>query len=239
MDRIYEVGMTPDNTKVMKLMGDFYDFMDHAKEDSMRQSSSISAIPFHLPSEDDDKQSTVMQNVRNKVKLKQLEAIHSSNEKSLTKRNIALETKIGDLESMNLHLKERCSNYEARVQEITQQAIDFHDQLKEAQDSKLTEVSKWEQSAADVHKLKLENEQKLTHQLELFRSENNELAEQNRELENNEKMMEIKFAEIYSQLEHYKSTSTDRVGNPNRVRREQDQIDASRARDHAVIIQTR
>ncbi|XP_078489711.1 mitotic spindle assembly checkpoint protein MAD1 [Ciona intestinalis] len=207
MEQRFALGMTPDNTKVMRIMGEFHDFMSAAKENSMQQSSHISAIPFSLPSDDDHRQSTALQvsNVLSKVKLKQLESSHSSSEKLLIQRTVSLESKIKELEMEKQKLLERCSKYQVQVTDLTQQSIDLSDKVKDLEQTKHDEISKWEESAMEIHRLKQQNDQKLAMQTQMLNERINDLMSQKLTMEKEEQLFEINQAELCSQVEQYKS----------------------------------
>ncbi|XP_076805290.1 mitotic spindle assembly checkpoint protein MAD1-like isoform X1 [Clavelina lepadiformis] len=203
---------TPDNTKVMRIMGDFTNFLDTQRRAAANRSSPfLSSIPFNI-AKDETLQETstevvkpeaALSNVEMMLKIKNMEAEFESVKKAQVKANIELESKVNQFFSENCHLKEKCDNLQFKVKQLTSKSLELIDETKSAKKEKNDEISKWESSYSQLHKVKQEADDRVANELAMNANKNSQLQEENMNLKSHVNILELRLEEMSSHMEHF------------------------------------
>lgn len=206
--------ITPDNTKVLRIMDDFREFIESSNLQTSSGTGSISyrqrsVIPINLshsgstiktPSKKRSYSSSCSE-ILNKAQLTQLEMKHSSEEKAHKLARIDLESRNEKLLSENLQLKDKCQTLRFRVKEVTVQAIDAQDKLQEVRGTKITDKEKLEELVVKLQAEKQALESKLHFNLSKLDVMNRSVQNQNEKLSGENVAMEEKLEEVMIQLQ--------------------------------------
>nr|CAB3263588.1 mitotic spindle assembly checkpoint protein MAD1 [Phallusia mammillata] len=182
---------TAENTTTFRIMGDFKRFLSSHSDNP---SSELTI------KENTSKASDVMM----RVKMKQIEAAHASSERAHVKANIELESKFEQLTAQNKVLKDKADSLQGKVNSLTTKLLDMQDEVKQMRKDKEAEISKWENSYLHLETLKQEADSRLSEEMMMVTSQNQQLSEHNLMLQSQNNILNLKCEEHYTHMDQYK-----------------------------------
>lgn len=195
--------VTPDNTKVIRLMGDFRQFMRSAQLRS-GQSTDSAPIPFKISAAEDAISQTKpskrkledeKEEIFAKAKLAELECKHVAEERAHKVARHSLESQNEKLQTENKQLNEKITKLQFKLTETTRQAIKAHDELNEMKNSDHSESKNLEESYLELQKAKTKNESSLQTKISKFEAHIHALQQRNTQLISQNSYLQTKLEE--------------------------------------------
>lgn len=219
--------VTPDNTKVVRLMGDFTEFM-RSSQLRLGQNSNNAPIPFTISAADDSDSQTraskrkSQEEIFAKVKLAELECKHAADERLSKVARLSLESQNEKLRSENKQLNDKISKLDLKLTETKRLAIRKAEELSEIKNSEHSNSKSFEESFLELQKEKRNNESSLQTKIAKLEAHIHALEQRNSQLLSKNSYLQTKFEENNLLLEH----KSDRI--ESLTRNAEDLADAER-----------
>lgn len=194
--------VTPDNTRVVRLMGDFREFMRSQLRPG--QSSSNAPIPFNISAADDSIRQTSpnkrrleeeKEEICAKAKVAELECKRVAEERAHKVARLSLESQNEQLRTEIMHLNEKISKLELKLTETKRLAIKAYDELNEMKTSEHFESKNLEESYLELQKEKRNNESTLQTKISQLAAHTHALEERNSQLTLHNSSLQTKLEE--------------------------------------------
>nr|XP_039264643.1 mitotic spindle assembly checkpoint protein MAD1-like [Styela clava] len=192
--------ITPDNTRVVRIMDDFHQFVRSA--DQQRR-----GIPFNMITEGEThsygkRSFSSSSEALNRAKFAEMESRHVSDERAHKIARLDLESRNEKLISENRLLKEKCDGLQLKVKQVTMQAITAQDKFQELRNSRMRDKESLEEMLIESQKDKEASERDLQLNIDHLRNSNDELKQRNTHLSMQNNALREKLEETAALLNH-------------------------------------